>query len=31
MRVTVLGSGDAFGSGGRRQSSYLVQAGGGRS
>ena len=28
MRVTVLGSGDAFGSGGRRQSSYLVQAGG---
>lgn len=25
MKVTVLGSGDAFGSGGRRQSSYLVQ------
>jgi ribonuclease BN (tRNA processing enzyme) len=28
MRVTVLGSGDAFGSGGRRQSSYLVEASG---
>jgi ribonuclease BN (tRNA processing enzyme) len=28
MRVTVLGSGDAFASGGRRQSSYLVQGGG---
>lgn len=28
MRVTVLGSGDAFGSGGRRQSSYLVEGGG---
>lgn len=26
VRITVLGSGDAFGSGGRRQSSYLVQA-----
>lgn len=26
MKVTVLGAGDAFGSGGRRQSSYLVQA-----
>jgi ribonuclease BN (tRNA processing enzyme) len=26
VRVTVLGSGDAFGSGGRRQSSYLVEA-----
>jgi ribonuclease BN (tRNA processing enzyme) len=25
LRVTVLGAGDAFGSGGRRQSSYLVQ------
>lgn len=28
MRVTVLGSGDAFGSGGRRQSAYLVESGG---
>ena len=27
MRVTVLGSGDAFGSGGRRQSAYLVETG----
>jgi ribonuclease BN (tRNA processing enzyme) len=27
MRVTVLGAGDAFGSGGRRQSSYLVEVG----
>ncbi|MEA2624054.1 MAG: hypothetical protein QOD06_99 [Candidatus Binatota bacterium] len=26
MKVTVLGAGDAFASGGRRQSSYLVQA-----
>lgn len=26
MRVIVLGAGDAFGSGGRRQSSYLVQS-----
>lgn len=28
MDVTVLGSGDAFGSGGRRQSAYLVRGGG---
>jgi ribonuclease BN (tRNA processing enzyme) len=27
MRVTVLGSGDAFASGGRRQSAYLVRSG----
>lgn len=28
MNITVLGSGDAFGSGGRRQSAYLVEAAG---
>jgi ribonuclease BN (tRNA processing enzyme) len=28
MRITVLGAGDAFSSGGRRQSSYLVESGG---
>ncbi|MEW6300647.1 MAG: MBL fold metallo-hydrolase, partial [Thermodesulfobacteriota bacterium] len=27
MRVTVLGAGDAFSSGGRRQSGYLVEVG----